>query len=77
MLGLIRSKDEDERQRGFLSRAAPDVCPRKMAVYEDGFLAYTLTALTPKERKAMRSAGYEYYGGCWYRKARPKLRVVQ
>lgn len=74
---FIRSEEENERQRRCLNRAAPDVDARKLAVYNDGYWAYPLTALTPKERKAMRAAGYEYYGNCWYRETVPTLRVVK
>lgn len=74
---FLRSEKENERQRCFVRRAAPSVDTKKLAVYSDGLIAYPLTALTPKERKAMRSAGYVYRGNHWYRETGPKLRVVK
>lgn len=77
MAGLIRSKEEGARQDGFLSRAVPSVDVQKLAVYNDGKWAYPLTALSPKERKAMNAAGYRYSGNCWYRQERPALRLIK
>jgi len=77
MPGLIRSNEENHRQQEFLRRAAPSVDAKKLAVYGNGQLAYTLDALTPRERQAMNRAGYSWSGNCWRRESGPHLRVVK
>ena len=75
--GLVMPRQEVERQRDFVRRAAPGVDASKLAVYGEGHLAYTMTPLTPKERKVMRRAGYEWCGNCWWRENAPQLTVVK
>ena len=65
MAGLIRSKEENDYQDACLKRIVPELDVRKVAVYDEGWYFYPLASLTPKERTAVKAAGYEYYGRQW------------